>query len=218
MTTRVEESVVVHVPVRTAYDQWTQFEDFPLFMKDVDLVEQIDPTRLHWKTSMRGVTREWNAVITEQIPDARVAWESEDGARNAGVVTFHELEDETTKVMLQLDFEPEGVLEHYADAVGVVEQRAKKDLEAFKGFIEQRGRATGSWRGSVNHPEHEDESASPRYGDRPNDVRDHRHGDGSRHEVSDTWTASDDEPRRDSDARHDDASRREDVAVDHRAG
>ena len=204
MTTHVEESVVVHVPVRTAYDQWTQFEDFPLFMKDVDLVEQIDPTRLHWKTSMRGVTREWNAVITEQIPDARVAWESEDGARNAGVVTFHELEDETTKVMLQLDFEPEGALEHYADAVGVVEQRAKKDLAAFKGFIEQRGRATGEWRGSVNHPTHEEESSSPRYGDRANDVRDHRHSDGTHHDVTRTSSTSTGESR-------------EDVAVDHRA-
>ena len=119
---------------------------------------------------------------------------------------------------VQLDFEPEGALEHYADAVGVVEQRAKKDLEAFKGFIEQRGRATGSWRGSVNHPEHEDEAASPRYGDRANDVRDHRHGDGSRHEVNDTWTASDGDASHDGDTHRDDATRREDVAVDHRAG
>ncbi len=158
MTTRVEESVVVHVPVRTAYDQWTQFEDFPLFMKDVDLVEQIDPTRLHWKTSMRGVTREWNAVITEQIPDARVAWESEDGARNAGVVTFHELEDETTKVMLQLDFEPGGcarALRRRRRCRRAARQEGPR--AAFKGFIEQRGRATGEWRGSVNHPTHEEE-------------------------------------------------------------
>ena len=206
MTTRVEESVVVHVPVRTAYNQWTQFEDFPLFMKDVELVEQLDEKRLHWETKVRGVSREWNAVITEQIPDARVAWESEDGARNAGVVTFHKLEDETTKVMLQLDFEPEGALEHYADKVGVVEERAKKDLKAFREFIEQRGRATGEWRGSIGHAEHEETSSSPRYGDRPNDVRDHGHSDGSRHEASTSSTATS----------HDDGSR-DDVAVDHRA-
>ncbi len=207
MTTRVEESVVVHVPVRTAYNQWTQFEDFPLFMKDVEQVEQLDDKRLHWKTSMRGVTREWNAVITEQIPDARVAWESEDGARNAGVVTFHKLEDETTKIMLQLDFEPEGALEHYADKVGVVEERAKKDLASFRDFIEQRGRATGEWRGSIGHDEHEGTSSSPRYGNRPNDVRDDRSGDETSGEP---WTSSSSTTSRGDDDR-------DDVAVDHRA-
>ena len=185
MTTHVEESIVVNVPVRTAYDQWTQFEDFPLFMDDVDHVEQIDEQRLHWRTKVRGVKREWNARITEQIPDARVAWESEDGARNAGAVTFHQLDDEQTKVMLQLDFEPEGAMEHYADKVGLVTERARKDLAKFRDFIEQRGRATGEWRGSIGRPEHEDTSTSPRYGDRPNDVREQSHQDGGRHVAVD---------------------------------
>ena len=204
MTTHVEESVVVDVPVRTAYDQWTQFEDFPLFMKDVENVEQVDATRLHWTAKMRGVSREWDAVVTEQIPDARVAWESVDGARNAGVVTFHRIDDETTKVMLQLDFEPEGMLEHYADMVGVVQERAAKDLVAFKEFIEQRGRATGGWRGTVNHPEEHDEAGrSPRYGDRANDVRD---------DDTDTAPAH---PHTSAGSR-DDRVREQDVAVDHR--
>lgn len=171
MTTRVEESVTVNVPVRTAYNQWTQFEDFPLFMNDVEHVEQIDEKRLHWKAEVRGVTRDWNSEITEQIPDARIAWKSEDGSNNAGVVTFHELEPEVCRIMLQLEFEPEGALEHYADKVGLVTERAKKDLQAFREFIESRGRETGAWRGSIDHDEHEHQASTPRYGDRANDVR-----------------------------------------------
>jgi uncharacterized membrane protein len=149
MTTTVEESVVVDVPVRVAYDQWTQFEDFPLFMKDVEEVEQIDTEVLHWRAKVRGVERDWTARITEQIPDARVAWRSEEGAENAGVVTFHALDDEHTKVMLQLVFEPDGLAEHYADKVGLVKERAVSDLAGFKAFIETRGHPTGSWRGTI---------------------------------------------------------------------
>lgn len=150
MSTQIEKSIVVDVPVETAYNQWTQFEDFPLFMEDVQSVEQLDPSTLHWKTKIRGVEREWNAQITEQTPNQRVAWHSEDGPEHAGVVTFHKLDERQTKVMLQMDFEPSGFAEKYADAVGLVERRATDDLEGFKKFIETRGEATGAWRGTID--------------------------------------------------------------------
>ena len=150
MSTHVEQSITVDVPVETAYNQWTQFEDFPLFMEDVETVEQIDDSTLHWKTRIRGVEREWNAEITEQTPNQRVAWHSEDGPDHAGVVTFHKLDDATTKVMLQMEFEPSGFAEKYADAVGLVEKRTMNDLEGFKKFIETRGQETGAWRGNID--------------------------------------------------------------------
>lgn len=139
----------IDLPVRTVYDQWTQFEDFPLFMKHVVDVRQLDDTHLQWKARISGVSREWKAEITEQTPDQRVAWTSVDGAGNAGVVTFHALSDDTTRVVLQLEVDPSGFLEHVADWGGYVSDRTKKDLEQFKDFIENRGRATGAWRGTV---------------------------------------------------------------------
>lgn len=145
----VEESVYVDVPVRTAYNQWTQFEDFPTFMKGVESVTQLDPTHLHWKTTVGGVEREFDAVVTEQNPDERVAWRSTGGVEHAGVVTFHRLSDTSTKVMVQVDWEPEGVVENVGSAVGADDLRVKADLERFKEFIESRGTATGAWRGDV---------------------------------------------------------------------
>ena len=139
----------IDLPVRTVYDQWTQFEDFPLFMKHVVDVRQLDDTHLHWKARISGVSREWKAEITEQTPDQRIAWTSLDGTQNAGVVTFHALSDDTTRVVLQLEVDPSGFLEHVADWGGYVSDRTKKDLDQFKDFIENRGRATGAWRGSV---------------------------------------------------------------------
>lgn len=139
----------VAVPVRTAYDQWTQFEDFPLFMDHVTEVRQSDDTHLHWKAKIAGVTREWDAEITEQSPDQRVAWTATDGTDNGGAVTFHPLDDDTTRVVLQLEVDPQGFLEQVADKGGFVKDRAEKDLAGFKDFIEQRGRATGAWRGEV---------------------------------------------------------------------
>ncbi len=150
MSTHIEHSVDVNVPVRTAYNQWTQFEDFPLFMEHVEVVDQIDDKTLHWKAKVRGVEREWTTEITEQTPDQRIAWKTIEGAENAGVVTFHRIDEDVTRVMLQIDFEPEGFLEHYADKVGLVEDRAKADLEDFKVFIEKRGHETGAWRGTVD--------------------------------------------------------------------
>ena len=145
----IEQSVEVEVPVRTAYDQWTQFEEFPNFMEGVDEVKQLDDTTLHWKATVAGKTREWDAKITEQVPDQRIAWTNIDGATNAGVVTFHRLDDSRSKVMLQLEYEPEGLVEKAGDALGILKARTKADLERFKAFIESRGQETGAWRGEV---------------------------------------------------------------------
>ena len=145
----IEKSIEINVPVRAVYNQWTQFEEFPNFMEGVRQVKQIDDRHLHWKADIGGKEKEWDAEITEQIPDERIAWRSRDGAANAGVVTFHRLSDSKSKVMLQLEYEPEGFVEHAGDAVGVVSQRILGDLERFKTFIEGRGRETGAWRGTV---------------------------------------------------------------------
>ncbi|KPI28763.1 MULTISPECIES: SRPBCC family protein [unclassified Streptomyces] len=147
---QVEESIEVGVPVHTAYDQWTQFETFPAFMSGVDRIEQRTDTLTHWVTSVNGVRREFDAEITEQIPDERVAWTTVSGeARQAGVVTFHRLDDSHTKVMLQMEFQPEGVTETVGDKLGFVKRQTKGDLERFKEFIEERGLETGGWRGVV---------------------------------------------------------------------
>jgi uncharacterized membrane protein len=145
----VEQSVEVKQPARTVYNQWTQFEEFPEFMEGVEEVRQLDDTHLHWKAEIAGKTKEWDARITEQIPDKRIAWTSEGGAHNAGVVTFHKIDDQTTKVMLQLEFDPDTIVEKAGDALGLVQRRAKGDMERFKRFIESRGRETGAWRGEV---------------------------------------------------------------------
>jgi uncharacterized membrane protein len=148
----VEQSIDVEVPVRTAYDQWTQFESFPQFMEGVERIEQLTDTRTHWVTKVGGVTREFDAEITEQHPDERVAWRAVDGPQHAGVVTFHRLDAGATRVMLQMDVEPEGVVEKVGDALGAVKRRTKGDLERFKAFIEDRGSETGAWRGEVQPP------------------------------------------------------------------
>jgi uncharacterized membrane protein len=146
----IQESVDVNVPVRTAYNQWTQFEDFPAFMEGVEEVKQITDTRLRWRAEIAGVEREWEAEIDEQRPDERIAWHAIDGPTNAGVVTFHRLDDSKTRIMLQLEFEPDDALEKTGDALGFVKRRARGDLERFKEFIEGRGTETGAWRGEVH--------------------------------------------------------------------
>jgi uncharacterized membrane protein len=146
----IQESVDVNVPVRTAYNQWTQFEDFPAFMEGVEEVKQITDTRLRWRAEIAGVEREWEAEIDEQRPDERIAWHAIDGPKNAGVVTFHRLDDSKTRIMLQLEFEPDDALEKTGDALGLVKRRARGDLERFKEFIESRGSETGAWRGEVH--------------------------------------------------------------------
>jgi len=148
----IEKSIDVHVPVHTAYNQWTQFETFPRFMEGVEEIRQLDDKRLHWRANVGGKVKEWDAVITEQVPDQRIAWRNTTGASNAGVVTFHRLNDNTTRVMLQLEYEPEGVVENVGDVIGVVSSRVKGDLERFKRFIEERGSETGAWRGKIDQP------------------------------------------------------------------
>jgi uncharacterized membrane protein len=147
---KIEESIEIGVPVRAAYNQWTQFEEFPRFMEGVDEVRQVDDTHLHWKAEMWGKVKEWDAEISEQRPDERVAWTATEGARNAGVVTFHKIDENKSRVMLQLDVEPDGPAESVGDALGVVKRRVKGDLERFKEFIEGHGRETGAWRGEVD--------------------------------------------------------------------
>ena len=148
----IEKSIDVEVPVRTAYNQWTQFEEFPQFMEGVEAVRQLDNQRLHWRANVGGKMEEWDAVITEQHPDERIAWKNTTGASNAGVVTFHRLSDTTTRVMLQLEYDPQGVVENLGDMLGVVSRRVAGDLERFKEFIEARGQETGAWRGEVERP------------------------------------------------------------------
>ncbi len=145
----VEKAIDVNVPVRTAYNQWTQFEEFPRFMEGVQEVRQLDDTHLHWRAEVGGKEKEWDAVITEQLPDERVAWRSTSGAENAGVVTFHRLGPDQTRIMLQVEYDPEGLVENTGDAMGFVSRRVEGDLKRFKEFIENRGRETGAWRGTV---------------------------------------------------------------------
>jgi uncharacterized membrane protein len=149
----IEQSVEVGQPLQTVYNQWTQFEEFPRFMEGVEEVRQLDDTHLHWIAEIGGQRREWDAEITEQKPDERIAWRSREGAHNAGAVTFHRLDDATTKVMLQLEFDPEGIVEAVGDKLGFVERRAAGDLDRFREFIEARGTETGAWRGEVPRPD-----------------------------------------------------------------
>ncbi|TDD71046.1 SRPBCC family protein [Jiangella aurantiaca] len=147
--TTATKSVDVHVPITTAYNQWTQFEEFPKFMDDVESVRQLDDRHLHWTVKIAGVKREFDAEITEQHPDERIAWRSTGGTDQAGVVTFHKLDNDNTRVTLQLDMEPEGMVETVADKSGIVSRAAERDMENFKQFIEERGLASGAWRGDV---------------------------------------------------------------------
>jgi uncharacterized membrane protein len=146
----ITESIDVGVDVTTAYDQWTQFESFPQFMEGVDEVRQVDDTHLHWVTSVGPVTREFDATVTEQHPDERVAWTTANGTHQSGVVTFHRIADDTTRVTLQLDHDPQGFVEKAGDALGIVQRRIKGDLANFKKFIEARGAEEGGWRGGVD--------------------------------------------------------------------
>ncbi len=147
---QVTESIDVDVPVTTAYNQWTQFESFPHFLDEVEEIRQIDDTHLHWKVSIGGQEREFDAEVTEQHPDERVAWKSVGGeTAHAGVVTFHKLSDATSRVTVQIDWEPEGVVENLGSFFGADSHAVKKDLDNFKEFIESRGRETGAWRGDV---------------------------------------------------------------------
>jgi ribosome-associated toxin RatA of RatAB toxin-antitoxin module len=149
MTTRVEKTITVDVPVSTAYNQWTQFEEFPQFMGGVTQVEQLEDDRLHWVAEIAGVRREWYAAIVEQTPDQKIAWAATEGATNAGAVSFVSSGPGQTAVTLELEYEPEGLVEKAGDALHIVERQAQSDLEKFKTYIESRQQETGGWRGDV---------------------------------------------------------------------
>jgi len=146
----VDKSIEVDVPVTTAYNQWTQFESFPEFMEGVKEVKQLGDSRLAWRAEVAGKEKEWEAQITDQVPDQRVAWKAVDGAENAGDVKFESIGDGRTRVKLHLVYTPEGVVENVGDAIGAVSHRVEGDLERFKKFIESRGQETGAWRGEVH--------------------------------------------------------------------
>jgi len=149
VTTNVEKSIVVNVPVSTAYNQWTQFQDFPRFMGGIKSVTQLSDDRLEWVAEIAGVRRQWEAKILEQIPDRKIAWAATEGATNAGAVSFEDLGGGQTSVRLSLAYEPEGLVEKVGDKLNVVARQAEGDLDRFKAFIEAEGYATGAWRGSV---------------------------------------------------------------------
>jgi uncharacterized membrane protein len=146
----IEQSIDVNVPIDVAYNQWTQFEEFPRFMEGVESVTQLDDTHVQWVAEVGGQRREWEAEITEQKPDERIAWTSRTGTGNAGVVTFHRIDDNTTRVMLQLEIYPEDWVEKAGELTGVVSARVKGDMGRFKEFIESMGTETGAWRGEVD--------------------------------------------------------------------
>ncbi|HEX8080732.1 MAG TPA: SRPBCC family protein [Jatrophihabitans sp.] len=149
----VTKSIDVSVPVRTAYNQWTQFESFPHFMGGVESITQLNDTHTHWVTKIGGVTREFDTEITEQHPDERVAWKSTDGTTHAGVVTFHRLGEGESRVTVQIDWETEGIVEKAGALVGVDDHQVKADLERFKSYIEGKGHEDGAWRGNVDNPD-----------------------------------------------------------------
>lgn len=149
MSTKVEKSILVNVPISIAYNQWTQFEEFPHFMGGVKSVTQLDDERLNWIVEIGGVRRQWDATILEQVPDTKVSWAATEGATNAGSVSFEDVGGGQTQVHLALEYEPEGLVEKIGDKLNVVENQAEADLERFKAFIEDEGYATGAWRGTV---------------------------------------------------------------------
>ena len=150
MTTHVERSIEVAVPVRTAYDQWTRFEEFPHFMSGVEEVRQVGDAMTHWIAQIAGVRREWDAEIVEQLPDEKVAWAATTGATNAGAVFFDEVSADRTRVRLTLEFEPEGLVERIGDVLDIVDRQAVADLDRFKEFIEKsQGPTAGGWRGTI---------------------------------------------------------------------
>jgi uncharacterized membrane protein len=149
----VTKSIEVNVPVHVAYNQWTQFEEFPKFMEGVQEVRQLDDKHLHWRAEINGKTEEWDAEITEQIPDKRIAWRSTSGAPNGGVVAFRSISPTSTEITLQMEYEPQGVTEKVGDALGFVDRSVEGDLKRFKELIEERGTPTGGWRGTIEeHP------------------------------------------------------------------
>lgn len=150
---RIEKDIEVKARLSVVYNQWTQFESFPQFMEGVKSVHQLDESHLAWKAEILGQEIEWEAEIIEQVPDQRIAWRSTSGHPNAGTVSFTAIDVDTTKVSLVIEYEPQGAAEKLADALGIVSFRIGGDLKRFKQFIEDRGAASGAWRGSIPQPD-----------------------------------------------------------------
>jgi uncharacterized membrane protein len=141
---RIEQSVDVDVPVEVAYDQWTQFEEFPRFMVGIQAVQRLDATLIHWTARIGEQLKEWDARITEMIPNQRIAWRSAGDDMHAGVVTFHALGPDRTRLVVQFSYEPEGLIEIIGDRLGVVSRRVATDLLCFKDFVEAHSRESGA--------------------------------------------------------------------------
>ncbi len=150
---RVEKEIEVNVPVRTAYNQWTQFEEFPSFMEGVSRVQQLDDTHLAWEASFFGREKKWEAEIREQVPDRLIVWNSTDGTENAGAVAFEPIDGGSTRIKLRMSYDTDGMVESTGDALGFVSRRVEGDLERFRTFIEARGQETGGWRETVQNPD-----------------------------------------------------------------
>jgi uncharacterized membrane protein len=146
---KIQHSVEVDVPVSAAYNQWTQFEDFPRFMEGVESVTQIDDSTTHWVAQVGGIRREWDAKIVRQEPDRVIAWDGFGGPDNAGMVEFQAIGNDRTRQTVTVDWEPQSALESVGDALGIVSRRVEKDLDRFKEFIESREIPTGAWRGRI---------------------------------------------------------------------
>lgn len=149
---RVEKTIEVEVPVGTAYNQWTQFEEFPNFMDGVHEVQQLDDRRLHWRAKVGTKEEEWDAEIREQVPDEKIIWRNTSGSENAGMVTFDNLGANKTRVHLEMSYDPEGFVENVGDKLGMMSRRVEGDLKRFKEFVEARGEETGAWRGELENP------------------------------------------------------------------
>lgn len=146
----IEKSIDVNVPLQTAYNQWTQFEEFPRFMEGIEEVRQLDDKHLRWRAEIAGKLKEWDSEILEQIPDQRIAWRSTSGAENAGTVTFSPLAENKTRVTVEMVYDPEGFVENVGDVLGIADRRVSGDLERFKEYIESRGRESGAWRSKID--------------------------------------------------------------------
>lgn len=146
----LHQSIEIDVPVRVAYNQWRQFEEFPNFMENIEEVRQLDDKHLHWRAALGGKDKEWDTEITEQVPDRRIAWRTVQGSQNHGVVNFEPLADDRTRVTVDVEYQPEGVMEKVGDMLGMVSSNIEDDLENFKEFIESQGGETGAWRGEIH--------------------------------------------------------------------
>ena len=156
----VEKTIEVDVPVRTAYNQWTQFEEFPQFMEGVEEVRQLGDKRLHWRAKVAGKVEEWDAEILEQTPDHVVSWHSTSGSENSGAITFTSIDANRTRISANIGYDPDGLVETVGDKLGFMDRRVEGDLKRFKEFIEQRGVETGAWRGEIHGGEVENSQSS----------------------------------------------------------